>query len=88
MKMPNVPLKLDLLHATIKDLQQALNTGEYTSVDLIEAYLVSRQIVHDQYTIVVATIRSLRALVCDELTVTILFRWMNRLPSRTTTTPA
>jgi hypothetical protein len=61
MKMPNIPLKLDLLQATIKDLQQALNTGECTSVDLIEAYLVSRQIVHDRYTIAVATTRSLRA---------------------------
>ncbi|KAG7531760.1 hypothetical protein FFLO_04129 [Filobasidium floriforme] len=39
--MPNIPLKLDLLHATIKDLQQVLNAGECTSVDLIEAYLAA-----------------------------------------------
>jgi Asp-tRNA(Asn)/Glu-tRNA(Gln) amidotransferase A subunit family amidase len=88
MKMPNVPLKLDLLHATIKDLQQALNTGEYTSVDLIEAYLMSRQIVHDQYTIAVATTRSPKALACDGLTTIPFFRRIHRLLSRTTTTPA
>lgn len=40
--MPTVPLGLNLLHATVKDLQQALNTGECTSVDLVGAYLVTR----------------------------------------------
>jgi hypothetical protein len=43
--MPTVPRGLKLLHATILDLQQALNTGDCTSVDLVEAYLVSRQFV-------------------------------------------
>jgi hypothetical protein len=44
--MPTVPLGLNLLHATIKDLQQALNTGECSSVDLVGAYLISRQFVY------------------------------------------
>jgi hypothetical protein len=43
--MHTVPLGLNLLHATIKDLQQALNTGECTSVDLVGPYLLSRQFV-------------------------------------------
>lgn len=35
-------LPFDILTATIKDLQPLLATKKVTSVDLIEAYLVSR----------------------------------------------